>query len=98
MKTILPILFAAVLVAGCNGPEESLPPVTPPPSGTDQTTPPENPPKPARFSPEEWANHPIFKKPNPYDMPMEYEIEVPELPPQGVMEPGPELPPADDGS
>lgn len=94
MKTTLPILFlVAVLVAGCNRPEDSMSPVAPSSTGVAQVAVPDATAEPVSIPPEEWANHPIFKKPNPYDLPLEIEVEMPELPPEGVMEPAAELPP-----
>ena len=93
MRILLPVLVGICLSVGCSCRDEPLPPAVAPPSGDPQTTASQPSPQPGRVTPAEWAAHPIFEKPNPYDLPLEYEIELPELPPQGVMDPAPELPP-----
>lgn len=94
MKALLLMLLVVLPAVGCNRQDDLLPDTTIAPAGSaDAAAVPEALPKPAHITPEQWLANPAYKKANPYDLPLEYDIKVPELPPKEVMEPSPELPP-----
>ena len=93
MKTLGPVLLAILLAAACGRRDDSPAPTTsaqapnPPVAAVPQKPPPSN-----RVTTEDWLAQPIAKDPTAYNLPLEIELSVPELPPKELMEPSKELP------
>lgn len=98
-KVLLFALWLILPAVGCNRQDNALPNMSPAPTageddGAAKAGSPEDPAQESvHVTPDQWLANPAFKKDNPYDLPLEYEIKLPKLPPKGVMEPCPELPP-----
>jgi len=93
MRLALVEVVLVLLAAGCNSRVEPEPSATTPFQEASQAPEQQPGPQSGPFTPEQWLATPAYKKANPYDLPLQYEIEIPELPPEGLMDPAPELPP-----
>lgn len=92
MKFLTPVMFAILMAIACDRRDES-PALADSIPAADPTvaTIPEESPSSEQFTPEDWLAQPIAKDPTAYDLPLEIEIPLPELPPEKLMEPTAEL-------